>query len=146
MTTNDPHRARRFLTRCAAALAALALAVAYGGCEEGPPSEIQSYTDGAGRSCSVDLAEITLEATCDADASALVTCQAGQEPVFVLHDDYDFDTMIYTRQSCTACIDREARMTYIGTCSNVECAADMDCLNRDGDVTPFACTGGVCMK
>ena len=81
-----------------------------------------------------------------ADASALVTCEAGQEPVFVLHDDYDFETMIYTRQSCTGCIDRAARMTYIGTCANVECTTDDDCLNRDGDVTPFACTGGTCLK
>jgi len=147
MTTKDPYRAPRLFTRFAAALTALLLSAAYAGCEEGPPSEIQSYTDSAGRSCSVDLADISLTATCDADPSALVSCDSGQEPGFVLHDDYDFDTMIYTRRSCAACIDREAHQTFIGdSCATVECETDDDCLNRDGDVRPFACSSGVCLK
>lgn len=129
-----------------AATAALALLLALAGCEEGEPSEIQSYTDSAGRSCTVDLADISRTATCDADPSALVTCEAGREAGFVVSDDYDFDTMVSTRRSCAACIDRAARETLIGECATVECTTDDDCLNRDGDVRPFECSAGTCLR
>lgn len=126
-------------------MAALIASVAWAGCEEeGPPSEVVSYTDTAGRSCTVDLAEISRTATCDAEP--ISTCSGGQEGGFVLHDSYDFDTEITTRQSCTACIDREASTTFIGECANVECTTDADCLNRDGDVRPFVCTSGTCLR
>ncbi|MBX3273691.1 MAG: hypothetical protein KF729_25730 [Sandaracinaceae bacterium] len=119
----------------------------HAGCETDEPTDVQSYTDSAGRSCSVDLADITLVASCDADPGALVSCEVGQEPAFVLHDDYDFDTMITTRRSCPACIDRAARMTYVASsCATVQCTADADCLNRDGDVRPFPCAAGICTR
>jgi hypothetical protein len=130
----------------ATAIASLALLTVMAGCEEGQPSEVQSYTDTAGRSCTVDLADISLTATCDADPSALAMCTGGQEAGFVMSDDYDFETMISTRRSCAACIDRAARETYIGECANVECTTDADCLNRDGDVRPFECSSGTCLR
>lgn len=145
MTSGRGVGARSTMTRWAAA-AVLSLAAALVGCEEEDPSEVQSYTDSAGRSCTVDLADISLTATCDADASAIVTCEAGQEAGFVLSDDYDFDTMISTRRSCAACIDRAARQTFVGPCATVECTTDDDCLNRDGDVRPFECSGGTCFR
>lgn len=124
--------------------AALLLGGAFAGCEGGGPSEVVSYTDSAGRSCTVDLADISRTATCDAEPG--LTCPDGQEAAFVLSDDYDFDTMIYTRESCTACIDRAAHETFIDSCVTVECATDDDCLNRDGDIVPYACAGGVCTR
>jgi hypothetical protein len=130
--------------RFSAVCAALVFSAAALGCEVDDGSDVQSYTDSAGRSCTVDLGDISLTATCDADASGLIACDTG-EPGFVLYDDYDFETMISTRESCTACIDRAAHMTYIGdSCATVECATDLDCLNREGDVRPFVCTGGIC--
>lgn len=128
-----------------AALAALVSAVAIAGCEGGD-SEVASYTDAAGRSCTVDLSDISLTATCDVDPSTLVSCGGTNEPAFVLSDDYDFDTMIYTRESCTACVDREAHQTLIVDCATVDCTTDDDCLNRDGDLHPFACSSGVCRR
>ena len=145
--TKTGSKARRMMTRCAVALTALLLASALAACEEEGYSEVVSYTDSAGRSCTVDLADISLTATCDADPSAAITCEAGREAAFVLYDSYDFDTMIYTRESCPACVDRAAHETGIGDpCANVTCASDDDCLNRDGDTRPFACTGGICQR
>ena len=146
MTTTSVVRWSRS-ARWSAAVAALLLGAAYAGCEADGPSEVVSYTDSAGRSCSVDLADITLVASCDADPRASVSCEAGQEPVFVLHDDYDLDTMISIRRSCPACIDRAARMTFLSSsCATVQCRVDDDCLNRDGDVRPFPCVGGSCVR
>lgn len=146
MTTNERIRARRTIMGCAA-LTALVLCAALAGCEGGEPADVQSYTDSAGRSCSVDLADISLTATCDADPTALVSCEAGQEAAFVLYDDYDFDTMIYTRQSCAACVDRASHQTFVSdSCATVECTTDDDCLNRDGDTRPFACSSGICLR
>lgn len=144
MTNERGTRARRTILRVGAVLAALVASAAWAGCEGGQPSEVVSYTDTAGRSCTVDLSDISLTATCDAEP--ISTCPAGQEGGFVLHDDFDFDTDISTRQSCTACIDRAASMTFIGDCANVECTTDADCLNREGDVVPFVCTGGTCFR
>lgn len=126
--------------------AAIALLAVLIGCEETEPSDVQSYTDSAGRSCTVDLAEISRTATCDADPTMLTTCTDDQEAAFVVHDDYDFDTMVSTRRSCVACINRAARETLIGACATVECTADADCLNRDGDVRPFECSSGTCVR
>lgn len=109
------------------------------GCAEEEPMEIRSYVDGAGRSCSVDVHDISGTAMCDADPSALVTCDVGQDPEFVLSDDYDFETEIWTLESCTGCVDREARETYIQDCVNVTCTTDADCVRDNYD-----CTSGIC--
>ena len=122
---------------------ALTLVTAAPACESEEPTDIVSYTDSAGRSCTVDRADITEVATCDADPATLVTCEAGQEPVIVVHSSHDFETDVTTLQSCGACIDRAARMTFVAstTCANVDCALDMDCVY---DV--YTCTGGVCQR
>lgn len=126
-------------------LVSLLVGGAVAGCGGDEPSEVVSYTDNAGRSCTIDLAEISRTATCDVDPSTLVSCE-GTEAAIVLSDDYDFDTMIYTRESCTACVDREAHQTLIVDCATVDCTTDDDCLNRDGDLHPFACSSGVCRR
>lgn len=125
------------------AAAALFLAMGIAGCGEG---DVRSYTDSAGRSCTVDLADISLTATCDVDASTLITCSGGQEAAITVYEDYDFDTMIYTLESCPACVDAASHTSNIGDgCATVECTTDDDCLNQDGTTRPFVCTGGVCL-
>ncbi len=138
-------KARRITGWLTMASVALLLAPALAGCEGEGYSEVRSYVDSAGRSCTVDLADISLTATCDADPAAAITCDGGREAAFVLYDDYDFDTMVTTRMSCPACIDREAHESYIGDpCATVSCETDDDCLNRDGDTHPLVCASGVC--
>lgn len=130
---------------CGLAGAAVLLATMLAGCETEGPSDVRSYTDSAGRSCTVDISDISLTATCDADPSALVSCEADQEPAFVVNQDYDFDTRIYTLRSCAACVDRAAQTTYVGdACATVECTTDDDCLNHEGSSNPYTCTGGIC--
>jgi hypothetical protein len=121
------------------AIVSLVLAGAIAGCEGDDAAVIESYVDSAGRSCTVDLHDISQTATCDVAPTA--TCEAGQEPAIVVDDDYDFETMIYTLESCEACVDREERMTYIGfdACANVTCETDDDCL-----YDRYTCTGGIC--
>lgn len=109
------------------------------GCADEEPVDIRPYTDSAGRSCNVDVHDVSGTATCDADASALITCDTGQDAEFVINDDYDFDVMIWTLESCTGCVDREARQTFIGVCANIECVSDTDCV-RDN----YMCNGGIC--
>lgn len=110
-------------------VAAVAMAVGSAACEEEEPSEIVSFTDSSGRSCTVDLHDISGTAICDADAAPLVSCEAGQEAAFSLGPSFDRDTMISTLQNCAACVDRAEMMTFVAseTCANVECAVDMDC-------------------
>ena len=72
----------------------LPLAPLSGGCGGDDPAEVHSYVDSAGRSCTVDVHDISGTATCDASASAAVTCAAGTEPVFVTSDDVDADTPV----------------------------------------------------
>lgn len=109
------------------------------GCGPEDRSDVRPYTDSAGRSCNVDLGDISQTATCDVDASTLITCETGREAGIVLDDDFDFDAEIWTLRSCTACIDRSARMTYIGDCATVDCVEDADCLK-----TSYSCRAGLC--
>lgn len=122
---------------------AMAALVALPACEEEEGSDIVSYTDSAGRSCSVDLADVAEIATCDVDASALFTCEAGQDPEFTTNPDHDFDTGITTLESCGACVDRPAHMSFIvsDTCATIECEVDMDCLYLG-----YTCGGGRCTR
>lgn len=133
---------KRMIVACGA-LGLLGLAA----CEIDDGSEVVSYTDSAGRSCTVDLGDISLTATCDADPAEAIDCTAPATAQFVVYDSYDFDTMISIRQSCPACVNRDEMMSFIGDpCATVECATDADCLNREGDTNPFECSGGVCMR
>lgn len=109
------------------------------GCGPEERMDVRPYTDSAGRSCNVDLEDISQTASCDVDPSTVVTCAGSEEPSFVLDDGFDFDTDIWTLRSCSACIDRPARMTYIRDCATVECVEDADCLK-----TPYTCRGGLC--
>jgi len=112
------------------------------GCESDAPGMVVSYVDSAGRSCSVDVIDISATASYDVDPSTLVTCEAGQEPAMVTHSDHDFETMITTLRSCGACVDRAMRTTYIGlgeSCADVTCETDADCV-----YDRYACDGGVC--
>ena len=122
------------------AITALALATALPGCADEAPSEVESYIDSAGRSCSVDLADISRTATCDAEPSW--SCNEGQEAAFILSDDYDFATGIWTQRSCGACIDRAERTSFVVSeaCANVSCETDADCLTER-----FTCMGGACL-
>lgn len=146
MAKNQVKRTPRMIRRTASIALVLLLGTAFPGCGDEEPSEVVSYTDSAGRSCTVDLWDITLTAMCDVDPSTIISCEGGQEPALVLHNDYDFDTMISTRQSCTACVDHANHQTYIGTCANVECTTDDDCLNSEGEVTPYTCGSGICTR
>ncbi len=121
---------------------ALALALALApGCAGDDPAEVHSYVDSAGRSCTVDVHDISGTATCDASASAAVTCAPGTEPVFVTNDDVDFETHIWTLESCAGCIDRPNHTTNISapTCANITCETDADCLGGN-----YRCMGGSC--
>ncbi|MGE0791349.1 MAG: hypothetical protein AB7S26_37085 [Sandaracinaceae bacterium] len=120
-------------------VAALAALLALPACEEGEPADVRPYTDSAGRSCNVDLNDISGTAMCDVDASTLISCDGAQEPGIVTQDDFDFDTMIWTLESCTGCIDRAAHQTFIGDCANIECTLDADCLYLQ-----YTCRGGIC--
>lgn len=134
-------RATDRVARVVLVVAAFALASPTFGCAGDDPHEIRPYTDSAGRSCNVDVADISSTATCDADPSALITCDTGQEASFVLSDDYDVDTTIWTLESCAGCIDRAAHQTFIGgtTCASVECDTDVDCVHDN-----YHCTSGFC--
>jgi hypothetical protein len=143
MTTNDGSRgvsvtARRAI-QVTMALAALLLGNA--GCGSETHSEIRSYVDSAGRSCTTDVADISGTATCDADPVALTSCASGQEAAFVVNDDYDFDVEIWSLESCAGCVDRAAHQTFIasGTCSLISCETDEDCLHDN-----YMCMSGVC--
>lgn len=137
--------ATRFSTagRSWLAIAAIACASAVAGCEEGEPAMVVSYVDSAGRSCTVDVYDISQTASCDVDPSTLVTCEAGQEAAIVVNDDYDFETRIYTLESCAGCVDRAARMTYLSSdlCVNVTCETDADCIYER-----YTCQTGICRR
>lgn len=137
-----PHVVRR--SSLAPSLASLALVLTLSlapGCEGDAPADIHSYVDSAGRSCTVDANDISGTASCDADPGALVTCEAGKDPVFTLDDDYDFTTHVWTLRSCAGCIDRPNHTTGIesSTCASVTCSADADCIRGS-----YACTSGLC--
>lgn len=113
------------------ALAGLLGGALIGGCEVDDGAVIVSYVDSAGRSCTVDVHDITAAATCDVDPATLVTCEADQEPAIVVDSDYDFETEVWTLRSCGGCIDRAERTTYLGlgeTCATVTCETDADCV------------------
>lgn len=130
-----------FAVRVSLMLTALFVVAIVPGCESEHPSEIHSYVDAAGRSCTVDIADISGTASCDVDASTLVTCEAGQEAEIVINDDYDFETRIWTLESCPACVDRAERTSFIASagCALVECDTDMDCMYER-----YTCQSGVC--
>ncbi len=109
------------------------------GCGEEDASDVRPYTDTAGRSCNVDLEDISMTATCDVAPSSLISCEAEREAAIVVDDGYDSDTRIWTLRSCTACIDRPARRTYVGDCALVECVEDADCMKAN-----YMCRGGAC--
>jgi hypothetical protein len=116
--------------------------LAYAACgEEGAPVEIHSYIDASGRSCSTDVNDISGLADCDADPTAATTCTAPQTAEFVVNDDFDFETRIWTLESCAACVDRAERTSYIDsdTCATITCETDADCLQDR-----YTCMAGVC--
>ena len=115
----------------AIALAGLLTGALIGGCEVDDGSMIVSYVDAAGRSCTVDVDDITGIASCDVDAATLITCEADQEPAMVIGSDHDFETGVWTLRSCAGCVDRAERTTYLGlgdTCAPVTCETDADCV------------------
>lgn len=129
------------LARFALALT-IAAPFALAGCESGGrAADVHSYVDSSGRSCTVDANDISGTATCDASAAALVSCTSGTEAGFVLNDDYDFMTHVWTLESCAGCIDRPNHMTTIQStsCATITCTADMDCIH-----SAYTCMSGVC--
>ena len=110
-------------------------------CGEDEPTDIQSYVDSAGRSCTVDANDIRQAATCDADPAPIASCPAGQEASFVVGDDVDFETRVWTLENCVGCIDPAERTTYVtpGSCTNVTCETDDDCI-----YLRYTCMGGIC--
>lgn len=110
-------------------------------CGGDDPTDVQSYIDGAGRSCTVDANDIVQAATCDADPAPIAGCSPSQEASFVVSDDVDFETHVWTLRSCVACLDRPAHMTYVtfGSCTNITCETDADCI-----YDRYTCMAGIC--
>lgn len=143
MNTLDA-RSSSILTRRAGqwvAVSMLALAGLHMGCESDSPAEIRSFTDSAGRSCTVDLHDISHTSTCDVEAASLITCEGGDEAAFTVSDSYDFETEIWTVESCAGCVNRAEMETYIAseTCAPVTCDTDDDCVFQNP-----RCMGGIC--
>lgn len=104
-------------------LGSLALAPA---CEEELPStNVKSFTDQAGRACSTDTYDSSGTAECDVEASTLVMCEDGWEPVFTIGA-----TLMGELQNCAACLDEPNRTTVVEsmTCAFVTCNTDADCV------------------
>ena len=135
------HHARARLAGQWLAVTMLVLAAVQMGCESEDPAEIRSYTDSAGRSCTVDIHDISHTATCDADPAALADCAEGTEAAFTVSDDYDFETEIWTVESCAGCVNRAEMETYIvsESCAPVTCETDDDCVFQNP-----RCMGGIC--
>jgi hypothetical protein len=121
-------------------LAPMTLALAPG-CDGDSPTEIHSFVDSAGRSCTVDAHDISGTSTCDASPAPLVTCASGTDPVFVVNDDYDFMTHVWTLESCAGCIDRPNHTTNISapTCATITCTTNADCFHGS-----YTCMAGAC--
>jgi hypothetical protein len=112
------------------------------GCDDGSaPTEIHSYVDSTGRSCTVDANDITSVATCDVSASTILTCATGTEAVFVTNPAYDTMTHVWSLQSCAGCIDRTNHRTNIEatSCANITCVNASDCIESS-----YMCVAGVC--
>jgi uncharacterized protein (DUF2126 family) len=124
-------------------LVALTFALALvAGCDSGgAAADIHSYVDSSGRSCTVDANDISGTATCNVNASTVVTCASGTDPVFTTNDDYDFMTHIWTLQSCGGCIDRPNHTTNIqaSSCAEITCMTNADCIHSS-----YMCTSGTC--
>jgi hypothetical protein len=118
-------------------LAALTVGLALApGCDSGDPeTDIHSFMDAHGHSCTIDAHDISDVATCEVNASTLTTCSGGTEAVFVTNPDVNFTTHVWTLQNCLGCIDRPNHHTAIvmGSCANITCAADS-----------YHCTSGAC--
>jgi hypothetical protein len=121
-------------------LAPMALALAPG-CDGDSPTEIHSFVDSAGRSCTVDAHDISGTSTCDVQASTVVTCSSGNEAAFTIDDDYDFMTHVWTLRNCGSCVDRPNHMTFVEapTCATITCTSNADCFHGS-----YTCMSGVC--
>lgn len=112
------------------------------GCDGDDPSEVVSYVDSLGRSCSVDLADVRQISDCDVDPDTVVDCAEGNVPVFTPSGDIDPPEGTGALRNCGGCLDMEARTTFIirESCSNITCDADEDCVFDN-----YTCTGGICL-
>jgi hypothetical protein len=121
-------------------LAAL-LTASVAGCSGDSPAQLHSFVDSSGRSCTVDLNDVSGTATCNINASTIVMCAAGTDPVFATNDSYDSMTHIWSMQNCGGCINRAMHTTLISspTCANITCMSNADCFESS-----FTCMSGSC--
>ncbi|WP_236518932.1 hypothetical protein [Sandaracinus amylolyticus] len=68
-------------------------------------TDVRSYTDSAGRSCTVDRFDISYTATCDADPTSVVTCTDSPSCATV-DCETDLDCL-HDRYACTGGVCRD---------------------------------------
>lgn len=122
----------------AALLPALALSLL--ACtEEDEPTDVVTLKAQNGRVCTVDRLEISGTATCDVEASTVVTSCGDEGAVACFSTFPDTDTGV--QRLCGACCDNKSKQTFIvsDTCSPISCTTPKDCPSAAD-----TCTNGLC--
>ena len=109
------------------------------GCGADASPGTRSFEDESGRSCTVDLQDISATAECDADPATIVVCAEGVDPCFAVSPDVRNGVV----RNCAACCNTAEHETSFlsDDCVPIVCAEDGDCPVRRG-----ACAGGVCTE
>jgi hypothetical protein len=112
-------------------------------CDGDSETEIVSYLDAAGRSCTVDLFDIRGVATCDVDPATVVDCTEGNVAVFTHSPDRSPPDGTGALRNCGGCLNEAERTTYIDSpsCSPITCSSDEDCL-----FDSYGCSSGICTR
>lgn len=108
---------------------------------EDEPTDVVTLKAQNGRVCTVDRLEISGTATCEVDASTVVSSCGDGGAVACFSTFPDTDTGV--QRLCGACCNSSTRQTSIvsDTCSAITCEAANDCPN-----TTDICDGGLCKR